>query len=173
MKNFLTKIIAVVAVSIDGKIALSNRHFTGWTSPEDKKNLHMFLNKSNVIVVGNNTYKIAKKPLLKRNCIVLTRSISGIERHNDNLLFCNPDKINIKTILKNYKTVAVLGGAQTYTYFLDNNLLDEIYLTIEPLIFGKGLNIFKNATNENFKFKLLSVKKLNQKGTLLLHYKNI
>lgn len=171
MKILPTKIIAVAAATIDRKIALSNCHYTDWTSAEDKKFLCMFLDKSDVIVVGNNTYKIAKKPLLKRNCIVFTRSIFGIKRCGDNLLFCNPNNANIRDILSDYKIAAVLGGAQIYTYFLENNLLDEIYLTIEPLVFGKGLNIFERIAKKALKFQLLSIKKLNKNGSILLHYK--
>src|SRR3989344_3101313 len=100
-------IIAVAAVTIDGKIARHTEHLTTWTSPEDKEFLYGLLDKSDVIVVGNNTYKVAQKPLAKRNCIVFTHSVRPTARQHDNLLFCNPSGVDIRTILSPYKTVAV------------------------------------------------------------------
>jgi len=162
----------IVATTIDGKIATNKRQFTDWTSKEDKDFLHKLLDKSDVIVVGHNTYKTAKGPLSKRNCIVMTRSVSGAVKKNSKLVFINPKKENLEKFIKKakYKRVAVLGGAQTYTYFLENNLLNEIYLTIEPLVFGKGFGMFETKKVLRKYFKLVSVKKLNKKESLVLHY---
>ncbi len=162
--------IAIAAVTIDGKIAVGPGHFSDWTSPEDKDFLHEFLDASDVIVVGNNTYKTAIEPLSKRNCIVLTSSVSSTERKNDKLLLWNPAGAPHSTVLQNTGTIAILGGTQTYTYFLENNLLDEMYITIEPVVFGRGLNLFESRENLLRKFHLESLKQLNENGSLLLHF---
>ncbi len=164
--------VAVVATTIDGKIATHARQFTDWTSKEDKDFLHKVLDESDVVVVGNNTYKTAKAPLSKRNCIVLTRSVSKTMQKNPRLIFLNPARENLDGFIKKarYKKVAVLGGAQSYTYFLENNLLDEIYLTIEPLIFGRGLAIFESKKAFKKWFRLVSARRLNKRGSLLLHF---
>ncbi len=166
------KIIAIVAISIDGKIAINSHHSSDWTSPEDKIFLHNLLDNSNVVIVGNNTYKNAIKPLSKRKCIVFTNSVDTILKKSDNLVYCNPQNIKLSDLIRDYEIVALLGGTQTYTYFLKNNLIDELFITIEPLIFGKGLSIFDCADEKPNRFQLLSVKKLNNSGSLLLHYKN-
>jgi dihydrofolate reductase len=168
-----SKIIAIVAATIDGKIATSSAHFSNWTSPEDKTFMHNLLDKSDIIVIGNNTYKTAVQPLSKRNCMVFTRSVKTMEQKSDELLLCNPELIDVPAVLQRYPNVAVLGGTQTYTYFLENNLLNEIYLTIEPLIFGKGLAIFESLKTNYSTWKLIGIKALNNKGTILLHYKII
>jgi len=162
--------IAIVAVTIDGKIALDPSHFSDWTSKEDKGFLHEFLDKANVIVVGNNTYKTALEPLSKRNCIVFTASVGTSEHKSDTLTYCNPASSDCVPLLEKYETVAVLGGTKTYTWFLENDLLDELYLTIEPIVFGRGLPLFESSKDINAQFKLESTKKLNEKGSLLLHY---
>lgn len=164
----------IAAVTIDGKIAGSKKEGSSWTSKEDKDFLHAILDTSDVVIVGNNTYKAAKKPLSKRNCIVFTGQVASGLQKNPRLLYCNPQKVDIKKLIKilGYKKIALLGGAQTYTYFLQKNLIDDIYLTIEPLVFGTGLNLFATKQLTNKKFKLASVKKLNKAGTILLHYKN-
>lgn len=162
--------IAIAAVTIDGKIALDAGHFSDWTSPEDKDFLHKMLDESDVVVVGNNTYKTATGPLSKRNCIVFTTSVRTSEHKGDLLTYCNPASSDCIPLMNKYQTVAVLGGTQTYTWFLDNDLLDELYLTIEPVVFGRGLNLFESTKDVLAKYHLESTKKLNEKGTLLLHY---
>jgi dihydrofolate reductase len=131
------------------------------------------LDKCDVVLVGNNTYKTAIKPLSKRNCIVLSRSASKLVSKSAKLQYCNLDKVNLNQLIKKsgYHNVAILGGAQTYTFCLQNNLLDELYLTIEPLVFGQGIDLFAADVSLDKKFKLISTKKLNKQGSLLLHYK--
>lgn len=164
------KCIAIAATTLDGKIALDAGHFSDWTSPEDKFFMRALLDKSDVVVVGNNTYKTAIEPLSKRNCIVLTSSVATTERKSEKLLLWNPTTTTFESVAGEYKTVAILGGAKTYSYFLQNNLLDELYLTIEPLVFGRGINLFEHQSGEFAHFKLLSMEKLNEVGSVLLHY---
>jgi dihydrofolate reductase len=47
-------------------------------------------------------------------------------------------------------------------------MLDELYLTIEPISFGCGISLFENQ--QTTKWKLRAIKKLNNVGTILLHY---
>ncbi|OGG51542.1 hypothetical protein A2704_00795 [Candidatus Kaiserbacteria bacterium RIFCSPHIGHO2_01_FULL_54_36b] len=162
--------IAIAAVTIDGKIALDAGHFSDWTSPEDKDFLHEMLDRSDVVVVGNNTYKTALEPLSKRNCIVFTASVRTSEHKSNVLTYCNPASSDCIPLIEKYEKVAVLGGTQTYTYFLENDLLDELYITVEPVIFGRGLNLFQSTEDVLAKFRLESMRPLNEKGTLLLHY---
>jgi dihydrofolate reductase len=163
-------IVAIAAMTIDGKIARHSSELTDWTSPEDKQLLTGLLDKSDVIVIGNSTYKTAEEPLSKRNCIVMTRSVATTERRNEKLLFCNPGSVAIVDLLRPFGTVALLGGTQTYTYFLQKDSIDELYLTIEPVIFGNGLSLFEGTIAGNVRFRLQSVKKLNETGTILFHY---
>ena len=182
----MPKYIAIAAITLDGKIAKGPNHPSDWTSKEDKVFMHGLLDKCDCVIVGNNTYKTAIKPLSKRNCIVLTRAVplpplgEGARRADEgSLIYCNPQKSDLKKLIRDrdYKKIAILGGAQTYTYCLQNNLLDELYLTIEPIVFEQGIDLFspspsgRGVRGEGFKFKLLSVKKLNNQGSLLLHYK--
>src|SRR3990170_3128013 len=89
--NSSMRCIAIAAVTIDGKIALDAGHFSDWTSKEDKDFLHEMLDKSDVVIVGNNTYKTAIEPLSKRNCIVFTASVRTSEHKGDMLTYCNPE----------------------------------------------------------------------------------
>jgi len=162
--------LAIAAVTLDGRIAADEDHFSNWTSKEDKKFMRSLLDTCDVVIVGNNTYKTAKKPLSKRNCIVLTRSIPGTKRMAPNLMYLNTKGAKLKQIIINakYKKVAVLGGAQVYTYCLEREMITDLYLTVEPVIFGAGIPLFAGKLKLR-KPKILSVKKLNRKGALLIH----
>ncbi|MDR3642817.1 MAG: dihydrofolate reductase family protein [Candidatus Doudnabacteria bacterium] len=163
--------IAIAAITLDGKIARNKSHMSDWTSKEDKIFMRALLDKCDAIIVGNNTYKTAIGPLSKRNCIVISRSADSGQR-TVNLVYCKPNKTELSKLLKpkSYKLIAILGGAQTYSFCLKNNLLDELYLTVEPVVFGQGISLFADDNHLNKKFKLISEKKLNKRGSLLLHY---
>jgi dihydrofolate reductase len=165
--------IAVAASTIDGKIAHDSDHPSEWTSPEDKTFLHEFLKSADVVVIGTNTYKTAPNFFAHYNCVVLSSHLGEAKRESERLLLCNPKHTDVRKLLSQYATVAVLGGTQTYTYFLEHDLLDEIYLTVEPLVFGRGLQLFESSHNSAAHFRLASHKKLNDKGSLLLHYTKV
>lgn len=162
--------IAIAVMTLDGKIARNHHHFTDWSSPEDKQFLREFLGRADVLVVGHNTNEIAGPELGKYNRIVLTTSVATTERKSDTLLLCNEETTDVRGLIEPYETVAVVGGTHTYTYFLGHDLLDELFLTIEPITFGSGLDLFASSSNLTSHFKLESAKGLNKNGTVLLHY---
>ena len=165
---------AVAVITVDGKIARNSSHMTDWSSEEDKDFLYKKMAEADVIILGNNTYKIAKEKLIerKRNCIVFTSSVEKTKKENELLLYVNPNTVDILDLMdeNSYKNICILGGAKTYSYFLEKDLLDELFITIEPIIFGEGISLFGKETHEK-KFNLVSMGKLNDKGTVLLSYK--
>jgi len=65
-----------------------------------------------------------------------------------------------------------VGGGQIAALFLKAQLIDELWLTIEPRIFGIGAS-FVNDEKLNIELKLLSCEQANEQGTLILKYKVI
>ena len=167
---------AVAAVSIDGFIARHSGDFSfDWTSAEDKKHLRAMEGKADVLLLARKTFEVAKKNLAKRNCIVLTRRVggNGVKREGKLLVFLNPRKASLEKFVsaQGYKEVCVLGGRAAYNYCLKKGLLDDVWLTIEPVVFGNGISMFDDAQAPALKkFRLVSAKRLNKKGSLLLHY---
>ena len=160
--------IAFVAASLDGRISLSSKHPPDWTSKEDWEFFQKSLLRVDAVVVGRRTYLAAADQLRKRNTFVLSRRLKTFTRRGT-ITFVNPTNVNLTKLLEKYKSVAVLGGGAVYNFILENKLLDEIFLTIEPLIFGRGKEMFLGGTRTT-RVSLLSAKRLNRKGTLLLHY---
>lgn len=71
---------------------------------------------------------------------------------------------------KGYKKALLLGGTMINTLFAREQLISEVWITLEPYIFGKGKELL-NTIPFNIPLQLVSIKKLNQQGTLLLKYK--
>ncbi|MBI1839190.1 MAG: dihydrofolate reductase, partial [Candidatus Colwellbacteria bacterium] len=152
-------------------ISLTNRTLPNWTSKEDWKFFQDALLRVDAVVVGRNTYQSAANKLRKRNTFVLSSRPKTVRRRGL-VTFVNPANVNLAQFFRQYKTVAVLGGGAVYRFMLENHLLDEIYVTIEPLIFGRGKEMFIGGTRTT-RLLLLSAKRLNRIGTLLLHYKTL
>ena len=163
-----TRFVAFVAASIDGRISLLGKTLPRWTSKEDWQFLQHSLSRADAVVVGRNTYRAAARWLRKRNTFVLSNRLATMVRRG-NVTFVNPANVDLVSLLAKYKTVAVLGGGAVYHFMLESGFLDEIFVTIEPLIFGRGKEMFVGGTR-TIRVSLLSVKRLNRTGTLLLHY---
>ncbi len=160
--------IAFVAASVDGRISLTHKTPPNWTSKKDWQFFQKSLSRLDAVVVGRNTYQSVAKRLRKRNTFVLSSRPKTLTRRGT-VTFVNPANVDLAKLFREYRTVAVLGGGAVYRFMLESGLLDEIFVTIEPLIFGRGKEMFVGGTQTTH-VRLLSVKRLNRRGTLLLHY---
>ncbi len=170
------KIIMVAVVSANGKSTLgSNPNIYEWTSKEDQDFYFAFLNKSKLIVMGSSTYKAAKHLIkLKKGTlrIVLTRTPEKYENEQKSgmLEFSSetPSEL-VSRLKKKYNELTLVGGSDVFSSFAKEDLIDKIYLTVEPVVFGQGKDLFLEG-DFAMKLKLESIEKLNEKGTLLLKY---
>jgi len=156
------KTTLLMAITADGKIAKNTSHLANWTSGADKK---MFVEKTKsagVIIMGLTTYQTIGKPLPGRLNIVLTPEPEKETPIPGSLEYTSqaPEEIlkNLKT--RGYKEAIIGGGATINGLFLKNNLIDEIWLTVEPKIFGEGLNLFRGV-DMDLNLELIDVIKLD------------
>lgn len=124
-----------------------------------------------VAVAGSATYRAAKIHMDKRNSFVFTSTVTKPKKEGQ-VTFVNPKYTDIRALFSGYKKVGIVGGADVYKTMFDAGLLDELYLTIEPVIFGHGRELVKKL-NIPAKFSLKSVVRLNTKGTIVLRYEVI
>ena len=171
----MIKPFIIAAVTADGFIAKDESHAAMWTSKDDKKRFVELTKRAGVVIMGSTTYKTLPRPLKDRVNVVYTRSAKSHEpiKATDiagSLEYTDADP---KTLLddlesRGFKEAAICGGAQIYTSFLKAKLVDKIYLSIEPVIFGKGITLFKEELQ--FHLKLIDAK-ASESGSLLLEYK--
>lgn len=163
------KVYIIAAVSVDGFIAKSNSELINWTSPEDKKFFREMTQKSKIMVMGGNTFRTFDKPLPNRRTIVYTRGeieqSEGVEKTS-----LDPVELVAKLESEGVSEVAICGGSDIYGMFLSSKVVTDIYLTIEPLVFGQGVSLFKG--DHDVRLNLVESEQLNE-NTLLVHYEVI
>lgn len=163
------KVILIAAITLDGKIAKNKNDPLDWTSQEDKKFFAWETKKARVVVMGNNTFKILKKPLAGRLQVVYTRNPQKHRSIKGRLEYTNlqPKKLLAQLKKRGFKRVFIAGGSGIYTLFAKENLLTAIWLTIEPIVFGQGISLFDQEVNLSLSLK--EILKLN-KNTFVLKY---
>ncbi len=160
------QIFIIAALTADGFIAKNKDQIsTDWTSKEDKKFFSERTKQAGAIVFGYNTYKTIGKPLPNRLNIVYSNKeekINGVEVTQK-----EPKDLLRDLEARGFKEVAICGGATIYTMFMEAGVVDKLYLTIEPVLFGSGMTLFNKKFDR--KLKLISMSKLGE-GTILLEY---
>jgi dihydrofolate reductase len=159
--------------SIDGIIAKDSQHPTDWSSKEDKQFLRESLAASDLVVVGNNTLKITPQ-LKKYPLVIFTKNEDLLKNSKEDSsypIYLNPEKKDLAKFAhkRNLQRIAILGGTQVFELCFKRGWFDHLYLTIEPVIFGFGLRLFSSNLQKHFRLRLISLQKLNDSGTILLH----
>lgn len=172
------KVVIVMASSLDGKITRGeDPNIYSWTSKEDAKLFFSLIKKHNLIVMGRKTYEAARPKIKLRKGklrIVLTRYLGrySSEARKGSLEFSSetPQELVRRLKQEGYKKMLVVGGGVVNGLFLKAALVDEIWVTIEPRIFGKGRPLFREEKID-VPLQLIGIKRLNKQGALHLRYK--
>ncbi|MDA1038299.1 MAG: dihydrofolate reductase family protein [bacterium] len=164
------KVILYAAISTDGKIAEEpDQTSTDWTSEADYKWFVKQTKDCGVMVMGRKTFATINRPLKERLVYVMTRSPNEQESMGDSVVFTSmtPEEIVADAESRGYEKLALAGGSIVHTLFFDARLVDEVYLTVEPVIFGHGVPLV--ADQERVNLELINFEKLGEQA-MLLHY---
>jgi len=162
--------------SINGKVRLIINKNQPWSSQEDKKHFSKVTKEIGVVIMGRKTFEEIGKPLDKRKNIVLTGEPEKYQKlektYQGSLFFTDEKPESLLNRLENegYQTVALIGGPTINALFLEKNLIDEIYLTIEPVIIEGDLSLFSYVQG-TYQYKLNEVINLNNDAILLKYQK--
>ena len=176
-------LIMYAAVSIDGIAALDSK--TGverYGSPEDREFFLAGAKSCQAVIMGKNTgsFRVFGVPNF-----VLTHDPDLLQAHDpagaaasqvqdsrgvERVYLCGqPQEICAKLEARGIHKAALLGGPATNLQFLRAGLVDEIFLTVEPVTIGCGIR-FLNEPLES-RWTLADSQVLNERGTIVLHYK--
>ena len=168
------KVILYIAITANGMIAKKDGN-SDWPSPEDFASFNNICRKSGVVIMGRNTFdkfneiSIPEWPNADGLHIVLSHQ-NNLDTKHPNIKFAKSPKEALDIARDNGKNeVVVCGGSQTFGIFMKENLVDEIYLDIEPLLFGEGMPMFAAGEFET-NLEFLESKMLSPQ-TIQLHYK--
>jgi dihydrofolate reductase len=166
------KINIYVAVSANGKIS-NSRNVPDWLSPEYGQGLFSICQKHKAIIMGKTTYNILSPnylPLTNEGTTVVLTTDKQAKSDNPTVVFTQNKASEIVEMVTNkgHTEAVIIGGAMTIGEFVNAGLVNDIYVVIEPFLFGAGLSLLKEVEFD-FKLKLLELTKLNS-NTVQLHY---
>lgn len=167
------KTVLYMGITPNGYIARENGD-SEWTSDEDLQGFYEKSKECGNIIMGKNTFHEAMRqgyfPFPDALNVVVTHG-EVENRWGDNVLVTAEEPEGILKLLetRGYETAFLAGGGKLNASFAQKGLIDEIYLDIEPLLFGKGIDLFADKAFE-CKLELVDTKQLN-KDTLQVHYK--
>jgi dihydrofolate reductase len=170
------KTILIFVCTLDGKITKwGDPHIRAWSSRSDQEYFDATWKETRVIIMGSRTYDPDPiQPDPNHLFIVITRDPSKYKNHEKpgEIEFTNefPQKLLNRLEAEGIKTVLIAGGSQIATLFLREQLVDELWLTIEPRIFGSGAG-FVSEEQLDIKLEMISCDKVNDQGTLITRYR--
>lgn len=162
------KTVLIAAITADGFIGRDPSHLADWTSKADKKLFVEITKQAGIMVMGSRTFATIGRALPGRRTIVYTSkpeaiTVEGVETTSE-----EPAEL-IKRLEREGATgLAVAGGASIYQQFMAANVVNELYLTVAPLLFGSGVPLFGRELHT--RLQLLESSTLDN-DTVLLRYR--
>ncbi|MGC3977118.1 MAG: dihydrofolate reductase family protein [Paludibacteraceae bacterium] len=170
------KLVLYIASSLDGFIAKPNDDlsFLGLVKKEGEDyGYEDFISTVDTVILGRKTYDWVTKnapefPHNDKETYVITRSTT---EKKGNITFYNGSLIDLILLLKskNGKNIFCDGGAEIVNELFKYKLMDEMVLSIIPIMVGNGKKLFHLDIPEQ-ELTLLSAKSFDT-GLVQLHYK--
>lgn len=163
-----------IASSLDGYIATKDENLD-WLFDVDgdgDNGYGDFYKTIDTVLMGRTTYDWIMEhtpggyPYKEKISYIFSR---GDHENTEDVTFI---KDNIPAFIESLKTNAggkiwIVGGGELVTYFLKENLIDELFITVAPRIIGTGRSLF-NPADYKLNLTLQGTKTFNQ--FVELHY---
>jgi len=160
-----------LVMSLDGIVALDeNQDISAYSSREDRLFFLDSLKNYDSMLMGKSCYVKDAPPGIRR--FILTHNPPKDHHPQDYYLSGHPRDIYKKMSSMGCKKTALIGGPRTCFEFLKEELVDGLYLSVEPVTLGQGLRLFTSQSLLT-RWTLKEIKKLNEEGTLVLHYQAV
>ena len=176
----MRKVKLYIASSLDSYIAGENDSID-WLFSDADYGYAKFYDSIDTILVGRKTYEqsltFEEYPYKGKKVYVFThkaeiekkkmKKIPDVEYIDDNI----PEFVSrlIKQSSVGNKDIWLLGGGEIVSIFLNADLVDEIILSIHPIILGKGIPLFNNM-KKRVNLRLLESIPF-ESGLVQLHYR--
>ncbi|MBI4214863.1 dihydrofolate reductase [archaeon] len=166
------KVILYMAMTVNGMIAKEDDE-TPW-SDATWQSYYNIAKHFKAMILGRRTYEIMSKvnefEKLGNPFTVVVSSSKAKRKSTQNTAFVSTPAEAVSLLReKKFGEAMLAGGGTVNGSFAKENLIDEIILDVEPLIFGRGIKLFGDAGFE-LRLQLLEVKKISE-NLLQLHYR--
>lgn len=146
------KLILFIAMSLDGYIADQNQglEFLDTVQKQGEDYGYTAFSKTvDTIIIGRKTYEKVlsfggKWPYGNKKCFVLSNSLKG-EREHVILFSGNPATLIEDIRQKPGKNIYCDGGAEVINSFLQEGLIDELTISVIPILLGSGIRLFQQG----------------------------
>jgi len=167
----MRKVKLFIASSLDGFIA-SEDGSVDWLPTDGDYGYKKFYDSIDTVLMGRKTYDqilgFGEYPYSGKKGYVFTKDPkigkdSNVEFVSEVIDFTSG------LVASPGEDIWIVGGAEIITILLNSDLIDEIILTIIPIVIGKGIPLFNDIKKE---VKLQLVNSTDYKdGLVQLHYK--
>lgn len=169
------KVILYIAMSLDGYIAGPNDDLSFLSRVEQEGQDYgyaEFVKSVDTIIIGRKSYdKVISMgyeyPHADKDVYIITRQ----ERPSEGTFrYYAGNLADLVARLKNEagKNIYCDGGAEVVQELLRNRLIDELVISVIPVMLGNGVRLFKDGRPEQ-ELKLVATKQFD-KGLVQLHY---
>ena len=180
-------VFLIAAISLDGFIAeRTDQVSTDWTSKADKKFFSERTKQAKWMVMGGTTFTTIGRLLPGRVTIIYTRDgkkyaeqyglpVQDVQEAwpEDPTKTLFTTQLEPKELVKflaeqSHTELAVCGGGSVYNQFLKAGVVETLYLTLEPILFGDGVKLLNEPQVQH-----LQLQKSTQldPNTVVLEYK--
>ena len=166
------KVTLIMVMSANGKVARKTVHNSfEWNSNEDQRQFLKRIRGIGTALMGSNTYRsIDQTPYEGVTLYVLSHHPDRLREHPA-VHLVQGRVIDICRDIRDQgiSHLALLGGPDVNAQFFNYDLVDEIFLTVEPLLLDGGLNLV-GELEESVSLALNEVSLLGNGSSVLFHY---
>jgi len=172
------RVILIAAQSLDGRITFHETAGAKFASGADRRFFRGALAGFDCSVMGGGTFRVSEKQIREREAdgrllVVMTGGAGAAPRFKGRegvveFTSATPAGVIEELRARGMRRCALLGGGKIYGAFLAAGLVDEVWLTLEPRIFGTGVAL-AGGVAVDARLKLMSCERLSE-DVLLLKY---
>lgn len=160
----------------------SSSHSSGGDAKEEKWDFSEFTSQVGAIIVGKRSYELGIEQGWFKNeaygpspIFVLCESAPDNPSDDADFRFVT-DGIESAhqqaSAAAGKKWIYLFGGPSVFQQFLNKDLVDEMWITIAPILIGKGIRLFDNLTERHVRLEKLKGSVFSG-GMIEVHYKVI
>lgn len=167
------KLKLFIAASLDGYIARPDGS-VDWLFTDGDYGYQDFYGSIGTVLMGRKTYdkvlEFGDYPYKDKRSIVFTRQDPSLQI-TDKPEFVSGDIVKFTDSLRRSEDsdIWLVGGSQIIRLFLEQDLIDEIILSIHPVILGNGIPLFDRIKKE-VRMELINDVSF-ESGLVQLHYR--
>ncbi len=163
------KTIMAGIISLDGKIARGEKDGLDWVGTEEKGWIGKVCKESRAVVIGRRAYESIGHYVEGMMVKVMTRHPEKYKGIEGKVEFTSrgAKEILVELFDRGFRTVIIGGGRETYSEFVSQGLVGEVWALLSPVILGKGISWMNEGVAEMTRFRLICTEKFGSDSVVV------